>query len=70
MKRVGLVMSIVVVFGFLLLFAYENRTAGSAEGENYCFTCHTNARKLIQITREIEKQKGKSKASSEIEGEG
>jgi hypothetical protein len=39
--------------------------------ENHCFTCHTNPRKLIQITREIAKaNKGKPAKSSKIEGEG
>jgi hypothetical protein len=32
----------------------------SAESENHCFTCHTNPRKLIEITREI--QAGHEKA--------
>ena len=40
-------------------------------GENHCFTCHTNPRKLIQITREIaESRKGEPAKSAAIEGEG
>jgi len=39
--------------------------------ENHCFTCHTNPRKLIQITREIAKaRKGEAAKSAAIEGEG
>jgi len=56
----------------LCVFLFPNsREARSADQENYCFTCHTNARKLIEITREIKKdQKGKPGASQETEGEG
>lgn len=40
-------------------------------GENHCFTCHTNPRKLIQITREIAAaRKGEPAKSEAIEGEG
>lgn len=40
-------------------------------GENHCFTCHTNPRKLIQITREIaQARKGEAVKSAAIEGEG
>jgi hypothetical protein len=40
-------------------------------GENHCFTCHTNPRKLIQITREIaQAHKGEPAKSAAIEGEG
>lgn len=39
--------------------------------ENHCFTCHTNPRKLIQITREIaQSRKGEPAKSAAIEGEG
>jgi nitrate/TMAO reductase-like tetraheme cytochrome c subunit len=43
----------------------------ATNGENHCFTCHTNARKLIEITREIAKaRKGKQVKSAAIHGEG
>jgi len=59
------------VFAVLLFFFNSNPAVWSAEKENHCFTCHTNARKLIQITREIAKaDKGKPGASAETEGEG
>jgi hypothetical protein len=56
----------------LCFFLFTNsREARSAGKENHCFTCHTNARKLIEITREIKKdQTGKPGASQETEGEG
>jgi len=42
-----------------------------AQQENHCFTCHTNPRKLIEITREIARNNlEKPGASSETEGEG
>ncbi len=43
----------------------------SAENENHCFTCHTNPRKLIEITREISRlDTQKPGASKETKGEG
>ena len=42
-----------------------------AQQENHCFTCHTNPKKLIEITREIARaDQGKPGASVETEGEG
>jgi len=66
--------STLYVAGFfivLLVFFGSSSTARLAEKENYCFTCHTNAQKLIQITREIAKtDKNRPGASAETEGEG
>jgi hypothetical protein len=54
-----------------LLFLIGTPTAASAQQENHCFTCHTNPRKLIQITREIARaDQEKPGASIETEGEG
>ena len=64
---------VVVVWGLgLSFFLLQNgQEARSADQENHCFTCHTNARKLIEITREITKsQKGIPGASAETKGEG
>jgi hypothetical protein len=59
---------------FALLFSIivsENLSLSAATSENHCFTCHTNPRKLIQITREIATaNKGKPAKSSKTEGEG
>ncbi len=38
------------------------------KSENQCFECHTSAKKLITITREI--RKGRPEIKSESEGEG
>ena len=64
-----------VTFAWVLICFFfplpDGHQASAADKENYCFTCHTNARKLIEITREIEKNlKGKPGASAETEGEG
>jgi hypothetical protein len=57
-----------VLFSFILS---ESVWMPAAAGENRCFTCHTNPRKLIQITREIaEANKGRPAKSSKSEGEG
>jgi hypothetical protein len=54
-----------------LVFSPNDRMARSADEENHCFTCHTNAGKLIKITREIAKaDKDKPGGSAETEGEG
>jgi len=46
-------------------------TLQAAQQENYCFSCHTNARKLIQITREIAaERKGEVVVSAKTKGEG
>jgi hypothetical protein len=53
-----------------LYFPGDSRSQGTTS-ENHCFTCHTNPRKLIQITREIAKaRKGEPVKSAAIEGEG
>lgn len=55
---------------FLLLFC-GGRTALPREQANHCLACHTNARKLIEITREIAKAgKDEPEASAETAGHG
>jgi len=59
--------TIVVCLASICLF----QVANSALAENHCFTCHTNPRKLIEITRELAKSdQDKPGASAETEGEG
>ena len=71
MRAIKVVICLGLVFAVSLFLFYSSPGARSAEKENYCFTCHTNARKLIKITREIAKEnKGKTGASTETEGEG
>lgn len=59
------------VLALLFVLSVSPSTVWSAEKENHCFTCHTDARKLIEITRGIAAaNKGKPGASAETEGEG
>ena len=71
MKAIKVVICLGLVFAVSLLLLYSSPGARSAEKENYCFSCHTNARRLIKITRNIAKMnKGKPGGSTETEGEG
>jgi hypothetical protein len=71
MRAIKLVISAGLVFAVSLLLPYGSPAEESAGKENHCFTCHTNARKLIKITREIARaDKGKPGASVATEGEG
>ena len=71
MKRMRTVIYSACVLMICLAFSLSGRMARSADQENHCFTCHTNAGKLIKITREIAKaNKDKPGGSAETEGEG
>lgn len=73
MKRVKFLTVQGVVVAVCLLFLAEIPVVWSteSENENHCFTCHTNPRKLIKITREIAKADlNKPGASIETVGEG
>ncbi len=71
MKVIKFAVSVGLIFAVSLFLSFDTQRAWSVEKENYCFTCHTSARKLIQITREIaEAKKGKPGASTEAEGGG
>jgi len=71
MKSVKIAVIIALSLTISLILVYGGEKARSADGENYCFTCHTNAQKLIKITREIAKaDKDKPGGSTETEGEG
>jgi hypothetical protein len=70
MKSLVLMAGIILALFFSIIVS-ANLSVSAAASENHCFTCHTNPRKLIQITREIAKaNKGKSAKSSKTEGEG
>ena len=59
------------VIAVCLLFFSQPIVVQADENENHCFTCHTNPRKLIEITREISKlATNKPGASKETKGEG
>ena len=70
MKAVKLVVGGLII-SICLLFLGETPSVRSAQQENHCFSCHTNPRKLIEITREIaQANKDKPGASIQTEGEG
>ena len=56
---------------FLLLFFIALPYASCASPQqDQCISCHTSAKKLIEITREIEASKPKVEEKVESEGEG
>jgi hypothetical protein len=60
-----------LIVSICLLFLVETPSVQSSQQENHCFTCHTNPRKLIEITREIARaDQDKPGASIQTEGEG
>jgi len=60
---------LVLVGSPLLLYSISGVQASNSE--NHCFTCHTNPRQLIKITREISKLNiNKPGGSAETTGEG
>jgi len=54
---------------FCLTFIPGNPGTSQASEESQCFECHTSAKQLIEITREIAKTRPAAK-STETEGEG
>jgi nitrate/TMAO reductase-like tetraheme cytochrome c subunit len=71
MKAINLatVGGLVVAAGLLL--GLTTPTVHSDQTENHCFSCHTNPRKLIKITREIaHTNHNKPGASIKTKGEG
>lgn len=69
-KAIRFLICLVLALGVSLLLLQGDMTVWSAEKENHCFTCHTSARKLIQITREIAETKKAAPSATESEGEG
>jgi hypothetical protein len=68
-ERVTIAIGLMIVVG--LLFGIQPQAGQSATQENHCFTCHTNPRKLVEITRAISRSKAdKPGASAETKGEG
>ena len=71
MKRIQIIKASGSVIAVCLLIFSQPIVVPAAEGENHCFSCHTNPRKLIQITRELSKlAKNKPGGSKETKGEG
>jgi len=70
MKTLGIIVGMLFVL-LSSLYSITGFPIQAAQQENYCFSCHTNARKLIEITREIAaSHKGKVAVSTETKGEG
>ncbi|MBI9082291.1 MAG: hypothetical protein JEZ11_01755 [Desulfobacterales bacterium] len=70
-KRFQCFTLLILAAGIGILLLQISTPAFCAEKENHCFTCHTNARKLIEITRKIAvDNKDKPGASIETVGEG
>jgi hypothetical protein len=70
MRAAKYVAAVILLIPSCFVLLAPSPTAASAQGENHCFICHTSARDLIKITREIEATRPKPKASAESEGEG
>jgi len=66
MKREQLLFLTIV---FCLILIPAQVSISMAYEDTQCFQCHTSAKKLIEITREIAETRPAAK-SSEIEGEG
>jgi len=58
-----------LIIAFCLVFIPGNPFISQAYEDTQCFKCHTSAKQLIEITREIAKTRPALK-SPEIEGEG
>lgn len=58
-----------LAIAFSLIFIPGNPFKGEAYEDTQCFKCHTSAKKLIEITREIAKTRPALK-SAETKGEG
>lgn len=56
-----------LVIAFCLVFIPGNPFLSQALDDSQCFKCHTSAKKLVEITREIAKI-GPALKSSETEG--
>ena len=69
MKVIKFAVSIGLIFAVSLFLSFDSQKAWSAEQESYCFTCHTSAKDLIKITREIAEAK-KGEPGAEAEGGG
>jgi hypothetical protein len=67
MKSFGIIGVIFLVIVSVLLFIQGNPLIGEAP-KSQCFKCHTSAKSLITITREIAKTRPVIKSENEGEG--
>lgn len=71
MKTVHVTPLLKLCLAVCLICLFKTSPVPAAQQENYCFTCHTNPRKLIEITREVARTHSKKPgASAETKGEG
>ena len=71
LKRILCLLGLLLSSGLFLMLFQDNWVARGSQKENHCFTCHTSARKLIKITREIARaQEAEPVAAVKSEGEG
>ena len=70
MRRHSLVFPAAVLFATFMFFLLPLISPLHSQDQNQCVTCHTSARKLIEITRAIEKAHPKPAKSELTKGEG
>ena len=59
-----------LLFFFLLFFTDRIYSQTPSSNQDQCVACHTSAKKLIQITREIKKAHPQAEKSTLTKGEG
>ena len=59
-----------VIFVAVFIFVLSNSATFASAEENGCVSCHTNLKKLLEITRAIEASKPKVEKPAESKGEG
>jgi hypothetical protein len=68
MQRAGL--WVWAFFSAMAVFIFVAPLAGQELPTSECVQCHTDVKKLIRLSWEVEKVRGKLKLSAENEGEG
>jgi len=59
-----------VMFVAIFIFVLSNSATFVSAEESSCVSCHTNLKKLVEITRDIEASKPKVEKPTESKGEG
>ena len=68
MQRAGL--RVGAFFSAMVVFIFVAPLAGREMPTSECVQCHTDVKKLIRLSWEVEKVRGKPQLSAENEGEG
>lgn len=66
-RSIRFMLLMLLFFGFFIAFPHALYSSSS---QDQCISCHTSAKKLIEITRKIEASRPKVEKSIESEGEG